>query len=354
MRGDSVRYAQAKGLGKDERNSMGRWEQGSMEGCYSRSLPIEGMRTMAGFHPSIHNYRIRRDISVPEHLLNKVFPGVENIYTEEQNKPEKEQCYAKIQFLEVLLYFRKVILQDACKMKIYFPSHPIWNHDVFQDPTFHDFQMEVLDASRGELDEFASFEGKNPAVMEQFNLKMNDLIKSHDAFCTEMRSVIQKICNVIQNARVRINFCNEDTNILEDTTNQLDEMTQNSSISASTTNRTPRNNNVRRNTLAIEEDARPSKRMRFSNEHKVNPPPHYKMNRDITTVADLWREWYVGSQALPSIDFLEKEYGPNWRRTDKDRIWFSKRKSVILIVHDLKEQNDSGPNNNLLRNLIIL
>ena len=36
-----------------------------------------------------------------------------------------------------------------------------------------------------------------------------------------------------------------------------------------------------------------------------------------------------------SVDFFEKEYKPNWRREERDRIWFVKRKTVIGIAHDL-------------------
>ena len=79
MRGDSVRYAQAKGLNRQERRTMGRWENGSMNECYARSRPVDAMRTMAGFHPTIRDYCINSDIEVHESLLVQVFPGVENL-----------------------------------------------------------------------------------------------------------------------------------------------------------------------------------------------------------------------------------------------------------------------------------
>ena len=58
MCGDYVCDAQAKGLNWEERRAMGRWENGSMDKCYARSLPEDAMRTMALFHPTIRNYRI--------------------------------------------------------------------------------------------------------------------------------------------------------------------------------------------------------------------------------------------------------------------------------------------------------
>ena len=63
------------------------------------------------------------------------------------------------------------------------------------------------------------------------------------------------------------------------------------------------------------------------------------MDGNITTVANLWREWYVGTSKVPAVEFLEETYGTNWRREERDRIWFSKRKTVIRVVHDLAVQN---------------
>ena len=42
---------------------------------------------------------------------------------------------------------------------------------------------------------------------------------------------------------------------------------------------------------------------------------------------------------ISSVDFLEKEYGPNWRRAGRVHIWFIKRKTFIPIIHDLVDQN---------------
>ena len=65
---------------------------------------------MAVFHPTLRDYRINRDIEVPESLLVQVFPGVENLLEKEKQKTDKLQSYAKIQFLELLIYFQKVFL----------------------------------------------------------------------------------------------------------------------------------------------------------------------------------------------------------------------------------------------------
>ena len=73
--------------------------------------------------------------------------------------------------------------------------------------------------------------------------------------------------------------------------------------------------------------------------YNANAPTQYQMDRSIIDIPALWKEWYEGSSKVPPIDFLEREYGHNWRTDNKDRIWFNKRKNIIRLVHDLAEQN---------------
>lgn len=381
MRGDSVRYAEAKGLSREERTQMGRWEAGSMDACYGRTLPINAMRTMAGFSPNIRNYKIHRDLPVPDTLLKQVFPGLEVLYQEELQKDDKEQVYAKIQFIETLLYFRKVILQDSCKLKIKYPDHPIFNHPVFSDPAYVEFQEEVLHASQDEYIEQQTLEERLPAVMEHFDFKINLLYNSFEKFRKYNRKSLKKLTKQLNKMKVKISFDDGETSKLEKTIREMILRTEgfdpedgsdseefkdsdDSSSSGSDSDgakktsakRAKKQRNIlkkikdkevvraytslKRNSLAIDTDERPRHRMRHcSDKYTNNPPPEFKMDRNITTVANLWREWYVGTSKVPAVEFLEETYGTNWRREERDRIWFSKRKTVIRVVQDLAVQN---------------
>ena len=79
--------------------------------------------------------------------------------------------------------------------------------------------------------------------------------------------------------------------------------------------------------------------MHYMGKYAKDAPPQYQMDRSIIHIPSPWDEWYVGSKTVPPIDFLEREYGPNWRKAEKDRIWYNKRKAIIRLVHDLSEQN---------------
>ena len=148
MRGDSIRHAEGEGLDREKRNHMGRWGMSSMDNCYARSLPVDVMRVMAGFHADVKNFRIHRDdMAPPESLMKLVFPGIDFLYEEENAKSEQEINFAKLQFLETLLYLRKVILQDSCRMQNMFPNNKLFEHPVFSHEDCKDFKESVLRVS---------------------------------------------------------------------------------------------------------------------------------------------------------------------------------------------------------------
>ena len=119
---------------------MGRWGMGSMDKCYARTLTMNAMRVMAGFYKEYKNYIIRRDVKPPDALLQWIFPGIEEMYGREARKPEKDQCFAKIQFLELLMYMRKIILQDSCCLMQIYSDHPLWQHKIFKHEEYEEFK----------------------------------------------------------------------------------------------------------------------------------------------------------------------------------------------------------------------
>ncbi|EED21184.1 hypothetical protein TSTA_084150 [Talaromyces stipitatus ATCC 10500] len=57
--------------------------------------------------------------------------------------------------------------------------------------------------------------------------------------------------------------------------------------------------------------------------------PSYQLSRTITTVRELWEEWFVGLNGHPSVQSLESEYGTSWRSEPKERVMFGRRKLII-------------------------
>jgi Centromere DNA-binding protein complex CBF3 subunit, domain 2/Transcriptional activator of glycolytic enzymes len=302
MRGDSIRFAQAKGLCRDERKALGRWEQGSMDKCYARTLPIDAMRTMAGFHPVHRNYRIPRDVEVPPVLLQKVFTNVDALIEEENENPSTSRNYAKLQFLHLLQYLRKLVLQDSCLLQKHFPEHPLWNHHVFRHEAYVEWKESVCEAmeSVGDDEHILSLEERLPPVMEGFEVQMKGMIESIDELKSMGHSIMRKFDKAIKHMNIQISFQDEEDR---------------ASSSSKVPNSVPE-------VCESEYEAR-----------------NFKMDRSVGTVHRLWQEWFVGLHGLPSVEDMERR-GTEWRKEEKDRVYFSKRRNVINFVQHLAHSKD--------------
>ena len=60
----------------------------------------------------------------------------------------------------------------------------------------------------------------------------------------------------------------------------------------------------------------------------VGDVPSYKLSRDVYTVPELWREWTVGLQGLPSVDELNRLFEARWRPAS-ERQYYSSRKVIV-------------------------
>ena len=61
----------------------------------------------------------------------------------------------------------------------------------------------------------------------------------------------------------------------------------------------------------------------------------YKMNRNLTTVPQVWQEYTSGLKGNPSVRDLEANYGPRWRKNDTERVFFSNRKKIYDMIEEL-------------------
>ena len=100
------------------------------------------------------------------------------MYEAENAKSEQEINFAKLQFLETLLYLRKVILQDSCRMKNLFPNNKLVDHPVFSHKDYKDFQESILRISEQDHVQEQTLEERMPTVVESLNIKIDQLIES--------------------------------------------------------------------------------------------------------------------------------------------------------------------------------
>ncbi|TFY77579.1 hypothetical protein EWM64_g6432, partial [Hericium alpestre] len=145
--------------------AMGGWNEssGAFRGCYDRSLPLDALLASAMFNgrePS--SYFLARDVlAPPEHLLCLIFPWVE-----QEQRALAERAHERVgsdialeNFLKVLLWFRRVILQDTAVLFSRRPELLIFSWPPFNSPAFREF-------AEGTSDRIAAAEAKARAAYQ--------------------------------------------------------------------------------------------------------------------------------------------------------------------------------------------
>jgi hypothetical protein len=110
-----------------------------MTGCYLTSLPFEFMRSTADFDPDWSgSYFLPRDtVKPPFALRTRIWPSLDEWkYAHDAGSSSVEANKAAGAFLELLDWFRDVLLQDAVFLQKPYPRHPLFQDPVFQGPQF--------------------------------------------------------------------------------------------------------------------------------------------------------------------------------------------------------------------------
>jgi Transcriptional activator of glycolytic enzymes len=65
------------------------------------------------------------------------------------------------------------------------------------------------------------------------------------------------------------------------------------------------------------------------------------MSRQTATVLQLYTEWYTGLDGKPSVVAMDRQFGTKRRNSDKERTFFSVRKTII---DHIEERRQGGEN----------
>jgi Transcriptional activator of glycolytic enzymes len=71
------------------------------------------------------------------------------------------------------------------------------------------------------------------------------------------------------------------------------------------------------------------------------PAPTHQMSRTVFTVPDLYQEWMFGLGSAPAIQALEDAYGPQWRPSQAERVFFGRRKVIISEIQRRQELGEA-------------
>jgi hypothetical protein len=208
---------------------------------------------------------------------------------------------------------RTIILQDSVVLKSLCPSHPVWNHAIFLSDEYRKFDTNLQQAignSNGSYQ--TSLQTVVPEILSAIEV-------SHGSLSTRMEGVIQSNSHVVQSLNeLQLNF--------------QDVVSGRAAIRLTV----DRNAHVEVNEPSLpaaEENIEEATHLSIGIASAADASvEQYKMSRHISSVAELWREFYVGLAGGPSINSLERDFGNRWRRSAADSKYFSKRKLIIEKV----------------------
>lgn len=290
----------------------GRWGVDSCEGIYSAPLAREAMRGLSGHPPKERLYYIpRSNLAPPSSLQEQIFPEADEILQKVISADGYERNLAARGFLELVVYLRRVLLQDSAVFIAETPGCRMWSHPIFQSQEFRSFQRDLL------LKIDTTPDPTELRLQQSLPLLSVQLRNQHSSLSAEVKGLVElvKQGNDLLQRFVRDGMYMRVSPVTDHQDGAL-------------------------------LHARNSTQHQVQgplNDQNVDPPPAhvaYEMSRGLTRVSELWKEWHEGIGSSPSVISMEKKHGTKWRFTSKDSKFFSRRKVIIDHVnHVMKNRN---------------
>ena len=345
VRSRGAQYAELAGVTESQIRRAGRWNNDALTNCYLSNIPLEFVRSMAGFPPAQPgNYFLpRTKVTPPENLIRAVWPWVDQWQTWFQEKhgeiaPQSSASYDKIDldnageqpedlaaqgFLRLLAELRIILLQDSVLFGREFPQHPLWLQPLFVRSDYQAFAQDIL-RSLDYIEEPAELRLRTmaPDIANQINLSRTDILQTIELQGSRTNSLVQDIRRQID---MRIDtFANGSSTFQPGVPRPPSLLGQTEAP-------------TRPPFVPLRTDETAPLSASFVLDPNVVHP--YAMCRSLVSVADLWREWYTGLLGSPSIQALETAYGAKWRTSSGEKMFFGRRK---IIIDEIQRRLQTG------------
>ena len=366
-RKQGAQHAETAGVSEAAIRRAGRWNHDAMSTCYLSNLPLEFVRSMAGFTPLAGNFYLpRAKVQPPPSLIDAVWPWVDQwlawlkahtgpseVGREDglggvaaaayedlplQDLPSDKEDPTDIAaqgFLQLLKELRVILLQDSVIMRTEFPDHPIWNDPLFGRADYAEFAAGVhLSLEDIALPDEVRLRNVLPDLATTFVSQSANIVRTTETCWNQNFTLLQHIQATLDGLfggplTATVNL-HKPANIPAQP-QFLRTMPLQSSLPAAASASTllpaaelMQDVPTLPATAPLDPDA---------------SPPAYLMSRSLTTVYDAWREWADGLGSNPSVHALEDAYGPAWRPLQKERQHFSRRK---VIWDEIERQVAAG------------
>ncbi|PPQ81847.1 hypothetical protein CVT24_008666 [Panaeolus cyanescens] len=162
----------ALGASTDSVRALGNWSFSGSWSLYNHSLPIDAMVAAAGCNGhQIDSYFVLRECIVPPNeLLSSLFPWVdieEAAYNSRILQKKEAKDGALRYLLNLLLYLRLVLAQDAAILYQESPNAPIFEYAPFNTDLFRSFAQSTVSNIREAKEHRRQYLQNLPATMQE-------------------------------------------------------------------------------------------------------------------------------------------------------------------------------------------
>lgn len=372
VRGNGAREGEINGASEHQIRRAGGWNTDALSTSYLTHLPLEFVRVMAGFKPAPGDFYLpRAKVEPPLSLVQSLWPWVDQWQAWfRQNKKlsgqpdqnlrerpsyegislkdlppsqEDRDDLAAQGFLELMCELRTILLQDSVLLSAEFPDHPLWKDPLFVRGDYLQFAQEVQSAM-ADVEEPIDLRLRKvvPDIALRLNTGREDIVRTVEHQGNRTYQLLESVHRQIDgllSGQVAITL-----NTIPGRTSSVDgartACTEPSSQPTTILSSLPPpsqalGHSASQSSYGVDAE---------SSQHQPpldpnTPPPPYEMVRSHITVPDLWREWTVGWGNGPAIQALEATYGARWRPSQKERMFFGRRK---IIIDEIRRRTTLG------------
>jgi hypothetical protein len=352
-RGQGSREAVQLGVPEPSVRRAGRWNNDSLSMSYLTSLPLDFVRSMAGFHHAGQGdyYLPRAKIVPPPTLVRRIWPWVDewlawlngegvmpqNAESDSTAEEDRDDLAAQ-GFLRLLDHLRTIILQDSIIMQEQFPEHPMWNDSLFAQADYKNFarEMKTCLLDKEEPQEIL-LRRTLPIVAERLTVVQQDLKQTVTEWSSRTHEEVVGLRTTVTNLLSgRLALTLQATPVSTSAASASASVSVSAFVAASAS--APASAFVASASSVADpvsyEEGENSRRSALP-----STPPTYQMSRTIETTHDLWTEWTIGLGGNPSVQSLEDTYGAAWRPAQIERVFFSRRK---VIIDEIRTRHAAG------------
>ena len=273
-----------------------------------------------------------------------IFPQIEETRIAIEDIPIPQRDVATQCFLDLLSWFRIIIIQDGVFLRKHFPSLNLWRQPPFSQPIFEEFSIKLLhEASFGEDPKYIQIAKAMPKMAHLMQDHQQNILstlsthhRSSEAHRNEIQAQLGTCTDVLKPLSLFVHHLS------------LGGVQMRTQITLDDANITPM--------ISPQAPSNPSNPVGLltasastRHNHSQDFITQYQLNANVTTIPILWEEYdrgiisTQGEARGPSIPGLDDQFGVKWRRVDTYRKQYARRRHIWEAILRVSKNLEVAP-----------